>query len=189
MRTADLSNQQTVLVVCFGNLCRSPMAEGLFRAALDGPAWRVLSAGTHAVGGDPPTRGSREIAARRGSIDISHLRSSPLTVALLQESDHVFTMSRQQALEAAALLPAAAQHVRLLGAFAPNHGEANGPADPYGNLADAAEIADPMGGDPDIYEACFERLQTCADIAAGWLKAGAPSDAAPPTVADWPTRP
>jgi protein-tyrosine-phosphatase len=189
MRTADLSDQQTVLVVCFGNLCRSPMAEGLFRAALDRSGWRILSAGTHAVGGDPPTRGSRETAEGIGGIDISHLRSSPLTVGLLQESDHVFTMSRQQAREAAALLPSAAQRVRLLGAFVPDQGEANGPADPYGNLADASEIADPMGGDPGIYAACFERLRACVDVAARWLHAGAPTGTAPPNVADWLTRP
>jgi len=188
MPSEDPSRPRTVLVVCFGNLCRSPMAEGLFRARLPGGEWRVLSAGTHAVGGDPPTHGSCDAISRLTGIDISGQRSAPLTPSMLESSDFVFTMSRQQALEAAALAPAAAAKIRLLGAFAPAAGTASTPADPGGRRADPLEIADPMGGDQALYDSCCEHLIASVDGAAGWLLAGADNAAAPPSVAAWRER-
>ena len=47
---------KTLLVVCTGNTCRSPMAEALARRALaDKPGWRVVSAGIGAINGQPPS--------------------------------------------------------------------------------------------------------------------------------------
>jgi len=185
MHSVDPSSRSTVLVVCFGNLCRSPMAEGLFRAVLPRDQWRVASAGTHAIGGDSPTRGARDALRRIAGLDISHQRSKPLTVDLLREADHVFTMSRRQALEAAALLPQVAPRVRLLGAFAPAHESADLPADPHGDDADAMEIPDPMGESADTYEACCRRIDDCVRAAAQWLAEGADPGAAPASVATW----
>ena len=188
MPSEDPSRCRTVLVVCFGNLCRSPMAEGLFRARLSGGDWQVISAGTHAVGGDPPTQGSCDAISRLAGIDISGQRSAPLTASMLESSDFVFTMSRQQALESAALAPGAAGKIRLLGAFAPAAGAAEAPADPRGRRADDLEIADPMGGDQTLYDSCCERLIASVDGAAGWLLAGADSADAPLSVVAWRER-
>lgn len=189
MRSTDPS-KQTVLVLCFGNLCRSPMAEGLFRNALPRDEWRVVSAGTHAIGGDAPTPGACEAMRQIAGIDISHQRSRPLTVDLLRSADHVFAMSRQQALEAAALLPDAAPRIRLLGAFAPTDGPGDGPVDPTGRPAGPDEVADPMGGAPETYVACGRRIEDCVRAAAEWLLDGAATadDGAPPATADWPKR-
>ena len=47
---------KTILFVCTGNICRSPMAEGLFRHMVKGRGdYRVLSAGVGAVDGYPPS--------------------------------------------------------------------------------------------------------------------------------------
>ncbi|MEJ5239407.1 MAG: low molecular weight protein arginine phosphatase, partial [Limisphaera sp.] len=47
---------KTILFVCTGNVCRSPMAEGLFRHMVQGRGeYRVLSAGLGAVEGQPPS--------------------------------------------------------------------------------------------------------------------------------------
>lgn len=188
MRSSDPSSRRTVLVVCFGNLCRSPMAEALFRAALPRDRWRVVSAGTHAIGGDPPTKGAREALLRHAALDIAHQRSKPLTVDLLRDADFVFTMSRRQALEAAALFPKAAPAVRLLGAFAPNEAQGDGPADPGRDAADSDEIADPMGGSAATYAACCARLDECVRAAAAWLRDDAEATDAPASVATWMAR-
>jgi len=188
MRSSDPSPRRTVLVVCFGNLCRSPIAEALFRAALPPDRWRVVSAGTHAVGGDPPTAGAREALLRHAGLDIADHRSQPLTVDLLRDADFVFTMSRRQALEAAALLPAAAATTRLLGAFAPARRRGEGPADPGGRPAGAHEITDPIGGTAATYAASCERLDDCVAAAAAWLLSDAEPDDAPASVAAWMER-
>jgi protein-tyrosine-phosphatase len=123
--------------------------------------------------------------SRIGGLDISQQRSELLTGDQLTDSDFVFTMSRRQAREAAALSPAAASRIRLLGAFAPAAGKASGPADPGGGRADSDEIADPMGGDDAAYAACYRRLNDCVSAVAAWLRAGADPAEAPPAVASW----
>ena len=185
MPSAESSPRQTVLVVCFGNLCRSPMAEALLRHRLPADRWEVISAGTHAIGDDPPTVGSRDAVAHLAGLDISRQRSLPLTVGVLRRSDYIFTMSRQQALEAAALVPTAAPHIRLLGAFVPATDATHESADPYGGPADSTEIPDPMGADAEAYEACCSRLIDCTNAVAAWLDAGASAVEAPGPIADW----
>ena len=188
MLTVHPSDRRSVLLVCFGNLCRSPMAEGLMRQQLPEAGWTVHSAGTHAIGGDPPTMQAHRAVAHIAGVDIAEQRSTPLTVDLLRASDFILTMSRQQALEVAALAPEAAPRTRLLGSFAPSPSDFDGPADPFGPPADAMEIADPMGGSSEIYEACCLRLIDATDLAARWLLDGAVESAAPPAVAAWNQR-
>lgn len=185
MPSPESSPRQTVLVVCFGNLCRSPMAEALLRHRLPPDQWEVISAGTHASGDDPPTVGSRDAVAHLAGLDISRQRSSPLTVGVLRRSDYVFTMSRRQALEAAALVPTAAARIWLLGAFVPATGATRESADPYGDPADRTEIPDPMGTDAEAYEACCIRLIDCTNAVAAWLDAGASAVEAPGPIAEW----
>jgi protein-tyrosine-phosphatase len=63
---------KTILFVCTGNICRSPMAEGLFRhlTARMGGRYRALSAGVGAIDGMPPSSHSVQ-ALRELGIDIS----------------------------------------------------------------------------------------------------------------------
>ena len=68
-----------ILLVCMGNICRSPMAEGVLRSLLaqSGLTAEVFvdSAGTHAYHvGSPPDRRGQEAAARRG-VDLSAIRA------------------------------------------------------------------------------------------------------------------
>ena len=64
---AAMADSRNILVVCYGNLCRSPMAEGLLRDRLP-LEYEVRSAGTHAYGGDPPTGTAREVMQREAGI-------------------------------------------------------------------------------------------------------------------------
>ncbi len=172
-----MSFRGRILVVCYGNLCRSPMAEGLLQHRL--PAFEVRSAGTNAVGDDPPTPLAQEVMRREAEIEISAQRSSPLTVAEIAAADHIFTMSDRQARIVAALDPASAARVRLLGAFSPATGDTDVSADPGGDAAGRPEIPDPIGGTYEDYAACMSRLAAAADHCADWLLAGADSEAIP----------
>jgi glycine hydroxymethyltransferase len=74
---------KTILFVCTGNICRSPMAEGLFRQAVKGRNdFRVLSAGVGAVDGLPPSEFATRALKELG-IDISKQRSRMLTAELV----------------------------------------------------------------------------------------------------------
>jgi protein-tyrosine phosphatase len=169
-----------ILVICYGNLCRSPMAEGLLRSRL-GENWEISSAGTNAIGGDAPSPMGVEAMRREHGVDISGQRSTPLTVPVLAAADHVFAMSVQQAMLAAAL-GGRPDTVRLFGAFAPSLEQVDGRADPGGGRANMFEISDPMGGDYDEYRECMDRLQRCTEKAASWLESGADPEAGPPSV-------
>src|SRR4029077_9934640 len=87
-----------VLVVCTGNVCRSPMAEGFLRAALErrfGPdAPRVSSAGTAGWEGSSAMPESVQAAAERG-VDIAGHAARRLDAQMLGEADLVVCMAAE----------------------------------------------------------------------------------------------
>jgi protein-tyrosine phosphatase len=123
----------SVLFVCMGNICRSPLAEGAFRAEADrlGLDAAVDSAGTggwHA--GEPPD--ARAIAAaRRGGVDIGHLRARQVTRADFDRFDHIVALDEENLADLTALKPpqSRARLSLLLDHAAGREGE--GVADPY----------------------------------------------------------
>jgi len=85
-----------VLFVCMGNICRSPMAEGIFRKAVQqaGLASRIEadSAGTHSYHvGDPPDPRAQQAVRRRGA-DISSLRGRQVSDRDFGEFDYILVM-------------------------------------------------------------------------------------------------
>ncbi|NMM28209.1 MAG: low molecular weight phosphotyrosine protein phosphatase [Glaciimonas sp.] len=82
-----------ILFICVGNICRSPMAEGLFKQAL--PEKQVFSAGINAPIGQPADPLSVQLMAERG-IDISEHRARKLASWMVYEADVIVTMDRCQ---------------------------------------------------------------------------------------------
>ena len=88
-----------VLFVCLGNICRSPSAEGVFRALVeqDGLSDHIeidsCGTGNWHVGKSPDNR-AREAARRRG-IDISGLRARQIVASELDHFHYVLVMDRQ----------------------------------------------------------------------------------------------
>ncbi|MEN3367487.1 MAG: low molecular weight protein-tyrosine phosphatase [Burkholderiales bacterium] len=82
-----------ILVLCIGNICRSPMAEGLLRHALSGRT--VHSAGLGALVGHPAEPFSVQIMQEQG-IDISSHRARSLTASMVSEADLILTMDLAQ---------------------------------------------------------------------------------------------
>lgn len=86
--------KKKVLMVCLGNICRSPLAEGLLRAKLNPDIMEVDSAGTsnYHVDEAPDSR-MIETAAGHG-IDISDLRGRQFTVRDFDDFDYIYVMDK-----------------------------------------------------------------------------------------------
>lgn len=132
-----------VLFVCLGNICRSPAAEGIFRAmvAEAGLAERITadSAATHdyQIGRPPDPRA--QAAARRRGIDLSALRARQVDSRDFERFDLILAMDRNNLRDLEAMCPASQRH--RLGLFldhAPEAGRRDVP-DPYYGAADGFE--------------------------------------------------
>jgi protein-tyrosine phosphatase len=84
---------QNILVLCIGNICRSPMAEGLLRRALPGKT--IRSAGIGALIGKPADPFAIQLMAEQG-IDISAHRAQNISARLVNEAELILTMDLDQ---------------------------------------------------------------------------------------------
>ncbi len=130
-------NARTLLFVCTGNTCRSPMAEGLARHLLahglvpGDRNWQIQSAGAWASLGSPATPEAVE-AMRRLDVDISTHRSQPLTRDLIDWAAIIIGMSQAHIDQVLSMNPAARGKVIRL--------------DPE------RDIEDPIGRSQDVYD-------------------------------------
>jgi protein-tyrosine phosphatase len=100
----------SVLLVCTGNICRTPMAEGFLREHLHarspGETIAVGSCGVIAVDGNPPTPEAVRAAGER-DVDIAAQRARRLSTPLVERSDLVIAMSQEHVAEVVRLVPSA----------------------------------------------------------------------------------
>ncbi len=139
-----------ILFVCLGNICRSPTAEGVFRALIEqeGLADRVLidSAGTHAYHVDDPPDERAQAAALRRGIDISGLRGRKVVPADFESFDYVLAMDRENLDNLLALSAPEHRHkIRLFLDYAPQRTECEVPDPYYGGPAGFDRVLDMLG--------------------------------------------
>jgi len=142
-----------LLVLCHGNICRSPFAEVLLAARL--PAREVRSAGLHAGDGNPADPSAVACAQRMG-VSLAAHRSAPVGAELLGWADLVLVMQGSHAAEIERRWPQYSGRVRLLGDFlsAPPH-----------------VLPDPYGHDAPVFDRVFARLRSAADGLAARIEA------------------
>lgn len=156
----DAPVRRSVLFVCTGNTCRSPLAEAVCKRLLadrlncspdelDGRGYVVRSAGVMAYPGEAASEGA-VIAADELGADLVPHRSRPVNPELLAAATHVVAMTRG--------------HLAVLMVRYPNVGP------PAVVLADGQDIPDPFGGELDEYRACARLIADHLNrFITGWL--------------------
>jgi protein-tyrosine phosphatase len=147
-RSAGLERTpQRVLMVCLGNICRSPTAEGVLRylAAKEAPglALEIDSAGTadYHIGAPPDPRSER--AALRRGIDISGLQARQVTAEDFARFDLILAMDGENLRELQAMQPRNSRAaVKLFLEYAPELGLRDVPDPYYRDAAAFEEVLD-----------------------------------------------
>ncbi len=141
--------RRTIVFICSGNTCRSPMAAGLAGkllakrlgcrvGELPSRGWAIVSAGTWAANGGSASAEASAAAAALGA-DISAHRSQKATKELIEGAEMVFCMTADQVEDVKRLAPSSTGKVR--------------------RLAARQDISDPAGGGKKAYEQTAARLQ------------------------------
>ena len=129
---------QSILVVCTGNICRSPIGERLLRQQL--PGKQVNSAGILGLEGHPADAAAQAVARRHGVSLEGHI-ARKVTRNLLQQADLILVMWPE--------------HLRFIATMAP---ENRGKSLLFGQWLDIRDIPDPYNKSREAYEYVFEQL-------------------------------
>ncbi len=151
---------KTLLFVCTGNTCRSPMAAALARKALgDSADWKVVSAGISALNGQPVSPHS-VTALRSLGLDISGHRAQMLTARMVEEADYIFGLTRGHVEGIAGVHPEAAEKLFVLRELEDDVGELD------------LDIHDPIGGPLEGYVECRDQIRKAVDAAIRFIREG-----------------
>jgi glycine hydroxymethyltransferase len=151
---------KSVLFVCTGNICRSPIAEGLFRRLIGNRKdIEVASAGVHAVRGQPPSLYAVQVCEVDG-VNIGDLRSQPLTSALIERATHIFAMTGAHLEAIQMLFPQGAEKSFLIREF-----EETG-------TTVWRDVPDPIGLGREIYEDCARTIKNALPSVLAFVEQG-----------------
>jgi protein-tyrosine phosphatase len=144
-RISRAQRPRQILVVCHGNICRSPYLQAVLRREL--PDLAVNSAGF--FGSDRPVpQISVTLSARRG-LDLSRYRSRPLTKSIVSNADLVIVMDSDQERQLTRMFPINRARIVIAGDLDPRF--------------DASRaITDPWNRSQEVFESSFDRLDRCA---------------------------
>lgn len=147
-----------VLFVCTGNMCRSPLAEGIFKRKLTiecpesikHKIW-VESCGIYAYDGNKPSENAIKVGQQNG-VDISTIRSKPINRVLVEQSDLIFALSIDHLNYIQENFPTARHKTYLMKVFGKDRGV---------TISDS--IPDPMGFSMDFYLKTYNEIHVTID--------------------------
>jgi protein-tyrosine phosphatase len=137
---------RTIVVVCHGNICRSPVAALLLQQALGHAGIRVESAGFMGPN-RPAPRDAVMVAARRG-VDLTQHRSRLLVPDLVRSADLLVVMEPEQQRQVVERFGRLSRDVIVLGDL-----------DPV--AIETRTIRDPIEQGPEVFEASYARIERC----------------------------
>ncbi len=139
---------KSVIFVCTGNTCRSPMAEGLMRKFLSEKGVNnvnVFSRGISVFEGSHASENS-VLAVKKYNIDLSSHRAKPLIFEEINSADLILTMSKGHKNAILSSFPEYEDKVFTIYEFA---------------FEKEKDISDPFGGSIDVYEMCLDEIYKC----------------------------
>ena len=150
-----------ILVVCSGNICRSPFAEGYLRMRLEQRGlrrWRVSSGGTLDIVGEPASEPAVRLARQYG-FELEAHRSKGLASSTIARARVILVMEEAHLREVATQWPQKASAIRLVNEFHPAVSDSAMPPD----------VEDPVGGSIAEHRRCFEPMIASLDAFVGRL--------------------
>ncbi|WP_373746115.1 low molecular weight protein-tyrosine-phosphatase [Neisseria dentiae] len=134
---------QKILIVCIGNICRSPTAERLLQQKM--PHLQVSSAGLRALSGKDADLQAIRTALRRGVVIAGHT-ARQLTAAMCEAADLILVMEPRHIDGVADILPAARSKTMLFGQWLPKK-----------------SIPDPYGQTDEVFETVYRQIDDAAE--------------------------
>ena len=143
---------QNILIVCVGNICRSPAAEALLLDRLQGKGLTISSAGIGALVGNPMDKTAHEVLTEHGLEHRAH-RARPVDSEMLHRADLILTMEQS--------------HIQHLRQMAP---EVHGKTFLIGKWLDDIQIPDPFRQSKPAFEHVHSLLTQSVESWLPYLK-------------------
>ena len=141
---------QNILVVCVGNICRSPTGERLLQKKL--PGLNITSAGIRALVGKDADFQAIKTALKHGTVVAGHT-ARQLTAGMCEKADLILVMEQNHIDQVADILPAARSKTML-----------------FGQWLQQKNIPDPFRQSDEMFETVYQQLDAAAEQWAGKLR-------------------
>ena len=142
---------KTILVICTGNVCRSPVVAALLKNRLAShnlDHWVIHSAGTQVNSSVPASVFSVEVIAEVENIDISPHRSKPVSAEMVDEADLILCMAARHTTALNQAFPSGSQKIVLLSEM---------------SNETRFDVVDPFGKDKTAYQNMVQTVTEMVD--------------------------